>query len=195
MEIINGNRFKELADLVIDQQTGFPNSIAGKPRIIFLYTDWLAQFKSILLPKINWPFVLITHNADHSAPNAYYEILENPYLIRWFGMNVDSHHPKLTPIPIGIANPQWPHGNIEILNKVRDSQVEKTGIGYCNFDANTHGSRREILQIVQKYPWISFEKNMLAFDAYLMHLKSFEYVISPRGNSVDCHRIWESLYV
>ena len=33
------------------------------------------------------------------------------------------------------------------------------------------------------------------FNDYLKKLKTFKYVISPEGNSVDCHRIWESIYL
>lgn len=194
MNFITGNKFKNLADLIIDQEHQNID-LSKKPRIIFLYTDWLGIFRKRILPKIDWEFVLITHNSDQSAPQHYIDILDEPFLKKWYGMNVDYTHPKLQPIPIGIANEQWPHGNEEILRKVMEMDIPKTGFCYSNFSLHTHPSRYEIYNLLKKCDWITFETEKLGFEDYLKKLKSFEYVISPRGNSVDCHRIWESLYV
>lgn len=194
MNFITGNKFKNLADLIIDQEHQNID-LSKKSRIIFLYTDWLHLFQVRVLPKINWEFILITHNADHSAPNRYIDILNNPFLIKWFAMNVDYCNEKIQPIPIGIANEQWEHGNEEVLRKVMEMDIPKTGFCYCNFSLHTHPSRSEIYNLLKKCDWITFETEHLGFEDYLKKLKSFEYVISPRGNSVDCHRTWEALYV
>jgi hypothetical protein len=194
MNFITGNKFRKLADLVIDQHNPHYN-LSHRPKVIFLYTDWLNMFEKQILPQINWDFVLITHNADQSAPNQCVDILHNPFLKKWYAMNVDYQHPKLQPIPIGIANEQWAHGNEEILRKVMEMDIPKTGFCYCNFSLHTHPSRHRIYNLLKNIDWITVETEQLHFEEYLKKLKSFEYVISPRGNSVDCHRIWESLYV
>lgn len=195
MNIICGNKFKALADLVIDEETGFPEKIEGNPKIIFLYTDWTWRFCIELLPLIDWPFVLITHNSDHPAPGMAFPILNSPFLIHWFGMNVDARHPKLSAIPIGIANPKWPHGDEETLKRVMAMDIPKTGKCYVNFNPYTHSSRTRLYPLFKGYKWLTVDETPLPYEEYLEKLKSFEFVISPRGNSVDCHRIWESLYV
>jgi hypothetical protein len=110
-------------------------------------------------------------------------------------MNCHITHNKLTPIPIGIANEKWPHGKKEILEKVANEKIKKINRVYCNFDPNTNLVRYNILNTIQKYDFIDFEKNNLDYETYLRKLASYKYVISPPGNSVDCHRIWESLYL
>jgi hypothetical protein len=35
----------------------------------------------------------------------------------------------------------------------------------------------------------------LSFEKYLTTLASYKYAICPPGNGVDCHRIWECLYL
>lgn len=79
-----------------------PNSI------IFADTLWLDRFE--LFNKIQVPFILISAEADvtipynnfHNKIDCCYSVLNNPLLIRWFSINVDDFHPKLTPIPIGL---------------------------------------------------------------------------------------------
>ena len=118
--IISGNSFKALAAEYLDEDKK-EISLVNRPNIIFLKTDWLEQFKSKILPQINYPFKLITHNADKLISSENIDLLENPQLIKWFGMNCHIVHPKLQPIPIGIANEKWPHGNLPDLDSWQTS--------------------------------------------------------------------------
>lgn len=194
-DIINGNAFKKIADDFLDEEKTFFD-LSKKPKIIFLKTDWIERFKNKILPKIDYQFKLITHNADRPAPSGNIDLLEDPKLIKWFGMNCDQIHPKLQPIPIGIANEKWPHGNKEILLNVVNTDITKINLCYSNFDLSTNRSKRpRIYDIIKTKTFIETESQKLNFENYLRKLKSFKYVISPPGNSVDCHRIWESIYL
>lgn len=192
MNFITGNKFRELADFVIDEES-HSFKLIGQPKNIFLFTDWVDHFVDHTLPTIDWEFNLITHNADASAGDL--RILDNPYLKKWYGMNCRLAHPKLVPIPIGIANGRWPHGDENALRNVMYSDIQRDGVCYCNFSQHTHPDRRAIHETLKKFDWITFEENNLGFEDYLKRLASFKFVISPRGNSVDCHRVWEALYV
>ena len=58
-----------------------------------------------ILPKINVPFKLLTNNSDSTIPDDYKEsqqILEHPFLIKWFAQNCIGNHEKLVKIPIGL---------------------------------------------------------------------------------------------
>ena len=35
----------------------------------------------------------------------------------------------------------------------------------------------------------------MPYETYLRDLAQSEFVISPRGNSLDCHKTWEALYL
>jgi hypothetical protein len=123
------------------------------------------------------------------------DLLSNPKLIRWFGMNCQVEHEKLTHIPIGIANKKWPHGDEELLSKIRSLNLPKNDRIYCNFDPNTNPIRKQILNEVKSNTLVDIESRKLTQEEYWTKLASYKYVISPPGNSVDCHRIWESLYL
>jgi hypothetical protein len=123
------------------------------------------------------------------------DLLNDNRLIRWYGMNCHIEHGKLTPIPIGIANNKWPHGDEALLNKVISLNLSKCDRIYCNFDPNTNPIRKDIRKIVESNQLVDIEYKKLCQEEYWMKLASYKYVISPPGNSVDCHRIWESLYL
>lgn len=165
--------------------------------IYFIKPDYMKVFNDQVLSKINYPFVMITHDSDIPAPVPEYEsILENPYLIKWFGMNCNVIHDKLQPIPIGMANECWEHGNKDIITNNIKQNNPKDNLVYCNFDINTNVlERQKCLQLLSQFDFIDYETNKLNFEDYINKLSTYKYVISPPGNSVDCHRIWESMYV
>jgi FkbM family methyltransferase len=194
-QIITGNAFKSIADDYLDEEKTYLD-LSKKPKIIFLKTDWIELFKLKILPKIDYEFKLITHNADRSAPSGNIDLLEDKRLIRWYGMNVSFEHPKLQAIPIGIANEKWPHGNKKELLEVMNTNIIKDKLCYSNFNIQTNILTRKLTQeLVSNLPFVDVEKNTLPFKQYLTTLKGYKYAISPPGNGVDCHRIWECLYL
>jgi hypothetical protein len=196
-DIITGNAFRDICDDYIDEDKPYI-SIIDKPKIIFLKTDWIEIFKLKVLPFIDYSFKLITHNADRSAVSGNLDLLEDSRLIKWFGMNVDIIHPKLQPIPIGIANEKWPHGNKDVLLKVINENNEKKNLVYCNFDITTNFNKRNnTINLLKSntHQYIDFESSKLSFESYVRKLSTYKFTISPPGNSIDCHRIWESIYL
>jgi hypothetical protein len=194
-DIITGNAFKSICNDFLDEEKRYID-ISKKPKVIFLKTDWIKQFKNKVLPLIDYSFTLITHNSDCPAPGDNIDLLEDKRLVRWFGMNCNIVHPKLQSIPIGIANEKWPHGDKDILLKIINENNEKKNLVYCNFDVTTNYDKRfNVLKTLNKCSYIDFDNTKLSFENYTRKLSTYKYVISPPGNSVDCHRIWESIYL
>lgn len=196
-EIITGNAFKKICDDYIDEEKPYID-ITKKPKTIFLKTDWIELFKNKVLPKIDYTFKLITHNADRSAISGNLDLLEDSRLIKWYGMNTDTKHTKLQTIPIGIANEKWPHGDKDVLLKVINENNVKKNFVYSNFDITTnYNKRNDIVNLLKRntYQYIDFETNKLSFESYISKLSTYKFTISPPGNSIDCHRIWESVYL
>ena len=193
-DIIQGDKFKLIADDFLDEEKQYI-SLVNKPKLIFCKTDYLPAFEKKILPKINYKFTIISHNSDIPVDQRHLNILNNNNLVKWYGMNCHIEHNKLTPIPIGIANEKWPQGKKDILEEVANEKISKKNRVYCNFNPNTNIIRYNILENLKKYDFIDFEKNNLDYKSYLRKLSSYKYVISPPGNSIDCHRIWESIYL
>lgn len=195
MNFITGDQFKNKANYILDEQ-GFRKNkeqVNNIP-IFFVKTNCIdIFFDSSFLPKSK--FILITHNSDFNINSNYATYINYPYLVKWYAQNVDYKNDILIPIPIGIANSQWPHGDINILKNTIDQNHNKKGLVYANFNINTNiAVRKKCLQEVQIKYGEYLEKNV-PFNVYLKHISESYFNICPLGNGIDSHRIWESLYL
>jgi hypothetical protein len=194
MSIINyikGENFEKICDYVLDVKGFKKNDIKNDIPKFFVKTDLIKQFFNEYAP--NKKFILITHNSDLSVDSKYKHYLEkNSNLIKWYAQNVDYKHEKLIPIPIGIANKQWPHGNISILNHIIYKNYDKEKLLYANFNTKTNPKARNYCL---KFIDTKFVENNVSFELYLKNLAKSCFSICPIGNGIDSHRIWESLYL
>jgi len=212
-EIVTGERLQSIADIYIGISSLFssnPNIEPSKcldiltinnpfnnPRIVFIYPDVLTLLPNIIGFFKN-SFVLITHNSDINIithPLIFF-ILNHPIVIYWYAQNVCLKHPKLRPLPIGIANSQWSHGDLSVfepfMRNVVFSLKEKEI--YMNFNVNTSYILREECKEICKSKGIVFLESV-SFKEHIIRLSEYKYCICPQGNGEDTHRIWECLYV
>ena len=162
---------------------------------IFVYTHLVEAFYREIVPHLEKPVILISHNSDNRIDERFLELIESDKILHWFGQNVAIDHGKVTAIPIGLANSQWSHGQIETFAAVAAQKVTKNRLLYMNFDFRTNPRERlPIYNMFKDNPLITVS-NGLAYEAYLKELTSHVFCISPPGNGLDCHRIWECLYL
>ena len=194
---ISGDSFRAFCDYAYDELDRSLNPAFIAPgSTIFLKTDYLDQFCLRVRPRIRVPYILVTHNSDDAAPGIYTELLDDPHLIAWFGQNYDGYkHPKMHPIPIGLANAHWAHGNSQLLKTVQQAAVSKKYVAYMNFALGTFPSEREpVYHLFIRAPFC-YRASPKSFGPYLYELAAADFSISPRGNGADTHRLWESLYL
>jgi hypothetical protein len=169
----------------------------GPPRIqpqgregwCFCRTNYLEWFFANDAPR--GKFVLVTHNSDWPVGTAHAHHLRRRGLRAWFATNVDLAHPKLHPVPLGIANPHWPHGDTAALLRTGAESPPKTALFDVSFSLETNArERRYCLEQTGLEP-----VPPLPFEAYLERLASSWFCLSPAGHGVDCHRTWEALAV
>lgn len=192
MNFITGNSYKRYAHYVWDE-SGFQknNQCNSNTLTFFIKTDYIISFFNSSYVT-NDPFVLITHNSDLDINSSYSQYIQLPNLIKWYAQNVNYKHEKLIPIPIGIANEKWPHGNTKILQSVIDRQSKKRALMYANFNIFTNPNQRKYcLQYIKP----EYIENNVPFETYLQHTSESYFSICPLGNGIDSHRIWESLYL
>ena len=129
------------------------------------------------------------------------ELLDNPKIIRWYSQNLTFKNDKIKLLPIGIANSQWSHGNLKVIQDVIGSyKYNRDTLGnnkpnniYFYFDIGTnHNKRIECYNKIAKY--IEFGKR-INWDEYIKVLSSYKFAICPDGNGVDTHRLWECFYL
>lgn len=113
----------------------------------------------------------------------------------WYSTNVCYKNDFLKSIPLGLANEYSPKN----LNKLDYKNIEicknKVEQIYVNFEINTnYFHRSKLKKSISKNNIFFFEKNKVENLEYLKKLNKFKYVLTPWGNGVDTHRVWETLY-
>lgn len=195
---LSGDTFRSMCDFYFDEvTTSFaPEKVQPGARI-FVKTDMLDRFFQTKHPFIKSPYILVSHNSDGAAPGAGRAFLDDPKIVAWFAQNVEMEHPKLHPIPIGLANKMWNHGNVSILEVCRPQigTVLREKLLYMNFTIGTNVSERRKAYSCFATKKFCFSSRAKPWKEYLQDLLSVRFVLSPRGNGLDCHRTWEALYM
>tara|TARA_R100000278_G_C5472318_1_gene164922 strand:+ start:356 stop:1183 length:828 start_codon:yes stop_codon:yes gene_type:complete len=211
--MISGEQFQSLADisftseytsLIKEQMQSRPldihfindfnvNDIKGKNKI-FIYTHFIDDFLDKFFDHLDDNTIIITHNSDNHITSKYKKFLDSPKIKKWYCQNRDFKHKKLHTIPIGIANSQWDHGNQKLIKTVRNENRSKDILVYKQFNIGTCRSAREECDRITTANGIKMFPYKSHYDYWASVARS-AFIISPRGNGIDCHRIWESLYL
>ena len=189
-EYITGNRFIDICE-----ESG----------ATFCKTDFIPQF-------INKPVkVFVTHNSDfHVTPQLVQDYA--PKTTCWLAQNKDIDSPGIHPIPIGLENmvlrttsaarggqfsSEVPGAQqkAQLIDRINSLGIPKSGDVYMNFNIGTYpAERQQVWDRFKTMPWVTATQK-LTLEQFYFDLASYKFVISPRGNGVDCHRTWEALYM
>lgn len=187
MNLIQGEKFTQMAD---NQKVFYRNTHEANA---FLQHD-----------QPDHPYILITHNSDGRVTDTPTREdhadtkLIGPNLVKWYAQNVDTMHPLVESIPIGLGNNRW-------YDKLQDKFIERmnnrgtfNNMLYINHSISTNPAEREQPYELFKDAIFSTVENGrygVDFDHYLEMVNSHLFVISPQGNGIDTHRLWECLYL
>lgn len=209
---ITGDTFRALANHVFDEtvhELDFTQVDASRIQtgdIVFIKTDYLKRFFTQLHPRITARYILIAHNSDRSNPGEYAQYLDDPKLGHWFGCNPDltQPHPKFTGLPIGLANAyHGAHGEYAVLTSVRQMLQRKPkpkryflGLNFAVMTNQTERQRVHALFNQKAYCKVFMDaknRGWQSFKNYLKDITRTQFIISPHGAGLDCHRTWEAL--
>lgn len=220
---ISGDSFRSISNHVLESDNpchitchyGFSPKKVKPKDIVFVEGALLEIYFKEYHNKIRHPYILITHNADHSCPRNFFDYLNDPKIIIWFASNPDYTHKKLIPIPIGLSNRHWPHSrynhskiNIKQNNFLRRKlntqylhkllfRKSRPYLLYVNFDWTTNPTIRK--PIYNKFyeeaeSYITKKQNRV-YDDYLEDIINSKFTLCPPGNGLDCHRMWEAMWL
>lgn len=176
-------------------------SKSGKKCIrLFIYTHLLDELMRVdFFNSLNkdFSYILYFHNSDHSINNDHINLAsENyPHIKKIYSQNPEIDLQKVHLLPIGLANSMWPHGDlIQFYTVMKDTYMykKKNGI-YININTNTFGYRKKVLEKLRKNGWKLSSSR--PYKEYLLELSSHHFCLCVRGNGIDTHRFWESLYL
>lgn len=179
--------------------------------IFFCKTDYLGSLFESLKSRTE-ECTIITGNSDYEITD---EIVGHvPRCVtKWYAQNASATSEIIQGIPIGLENTAnciiqghgigWEHAKkkVEILSKP-PINIKPTRKMYANFSLDTHSSRVEVARICSNVHDVTLELsdnhsqiNNKSYSDYTSNILDHQMIVCPRGNGIDCHRIWEVLYL
>ena len=155
------------------------------------------------------PVVLVTTDGDRSVPSSYNKdivdkILNNKNITFWYTQNYDRSmiHPKLKHYPIGFDfhTKEWLINNNINKKQAFMIQTRKQNPTHARISNKifsdthfviSHNERTILYNTLKKNKDIVFSDKLKSFEEITKEYNKYNFVLSPRGNGLDCHRTWE----
>lgn len=162
--------------------------------------DFLAQNIDTIIT----PFILITTDGDRPVPSSYNNntiltILNSDKVLLWFTQNYDRtiEHYKLKYMPIGLDlhTSRWLINNskikkLEYMLSRNENKIKNIILSDCHLKYS-HNERKILYNTIKNNNKFYFVNKITSFENITNLYNKYQFVLSPRGNGLDCHRTWE----
>ena len=192
---MSGDSFKNICDLTIEGQRLSDcvntNNIRTA-KVIFCKSDLIEEFIDKYKFEISAQ-IIICGNSDRDFvsnlefPNSIKRIfLQNSFI---------SDNEKIYTLPIGLENQKIGVNGLPKNYKFSEIRNPRKHAVLVGPFSHTHVERNELINKYQNIsgPWETLNSWVFP-DRLVQRYREFSFVLSPRGNGVDTHRVWESIY-
>jgi len=177
--------------------------------IVYLKTDLIHRGLDSMIwrgkkHEVRPGLVWITGHSDYSINEENFEKYKVKNSI-WYTINKNYRHHKLFALPLGITNDTSEsklhpiYGNIEIMLDIMKQPKQIKNLVYMNFAIKTYPTeRRYCHDLFLNKSWVTkgkIENSIKGRKAFLEDIRNHKFVLCPRGNGIDSHRLWETLYM
>jgi hypothetical protein len=146
--------------------------------------------------------IIITGHSDYGITDDLVDFY-NPNI--WWTVNKQTSKKNIFSLPLGITNEtneSWRHSiysntdcMLEVINKARNIK----NLAYMNFNITTYPvERNHVYDLFVDKEWVTkghIEETLKGRQCFLEDIRNHKFVLCPRGNGVDTHRLWETLYM
>jgi hypothetical protein len=91
------------------------------------------------------------------------------------------------------------YGDNSMFFDTLSSEKHETTLAYMNFNINTFSTERNyVWNLFKDKSWVktgSIENTREGRMRYMKDIYNSKFCVCPRGNGLDTHRLWESLYL
>lgn len=173
----------------------------------YYHSDCIVRNRSInwrgklLTPPTKGQDLIITGHSDYGITNELVQYF-SPKV--WWTINKQTYDPRVHSLPLGITNNTNEsdlhsiYGNLDSMIEVMNETKNDKNLVYMNFNINTHEERRGVFRLFQDKSWVTrgiIENTLDGRTRFLREIRNHTFVVCPRGNGVDTHRLWETLYM
>jgi hypothetical protein len=204
MEWLNWQAIRELADLEVakdgwtvryvhrhDPDVPKRSAPLSDGMVLYARDTWRDPWRAAL-KQVPVKAVLVTAFHDAHVRTHALEMFDGN-VQHWFGVQVDTIHPKLTAMPIGIDG-----RDLATIATASSLPWERRDIlCLANFQQRT-SERKELHQWCKTQPWITTDGwngpiKPRTMQEYYTLLGRAKFVLSPAGRGWDCYRTYEAL--
>ena len=145
--------------------------------------------------------IIISGHSDYGITDDLVQYY-NPSI--WWTINKQTSDPRVHALPLGITNNTSEselhpiYGNLESMIQVMNEPKRDKNLVYMNFNINTHSERNNVFNLFKDKSWITIgkiENTISGRTNFLRDIRNHTFVLCPRGNGIDTHRLWETLYM
>jgi len=146
----------------------------------------------------------VTGHGDYGVSVDVYDRY-NSNCKRWFTVNKECEARNLFALPLGITNDcddspiHRIYGNTRIMCEAVNNPRTIKNTVYLNFSIRTYPVlRKHVYTLFHNQTWVTVgnpENTLEGRKRFLQEIRSHKFVLCPRGNGVDTHRLWETLYM
>ena len=138
-------------------------------------------------------FIIFTNLEDTPTDQYIFSsIPENVLCVS--AVNALAHGGKVIPAPYGVQRKMSRlDTRIDQLKNAMGKNLDPPLQFYINHNDNSHPERVGLKDLFRN--WATVEDQRVDYTNFLLNLARHKFVLSPRGNAIDCHRHWEVLYM
>lgn len=161
--------------------------------VVFCKTDNIYQLFHLLSGRPHLKDIkVITNESDHPITESMFNSRPSN-IVKWYGVNVEYDHPNLIPIPLGIANS---YCVITLkLHHLEKKNHNPSKLLYVNHRVKTNPTERSwIYEYFKEDNNTTIRYGNLSLEDYKNDLDNHKFMLCPKGNGIDTHRLWECVY-
>jgi hypothetical protein len=161
------------------------------------------QFRNILQhPPLKNQDCIITGHSDYDITDSD---VSNYTPRMWCTVNKNTENPGVFGLPLGITNDcddseiHRIYGNIDCMIQVMNEPKIDKNMVYMNFNISNYPEERQcVYNLLKDYTWVTkghINNSLEGRTIFLREIRNHTFVLCPRGNGIDTHRLWETLYM
>ena len=123
----------------------------------------------------------------------------------WWTINKQTSDIRVHSLPLGITNDTHEsslhsiYGNLDSMIQVMHEPKHDKNLVYMNFNILTYlQERKTVFDLFKEKEWVTqgiIQNTLEGRTKFLQEIRNHTFVLCPRGNGVDTHRLWETLYI
>jgi hypothetical protein len=123
----------------------------------------------------------------------------------WWTVNKQTSDIRVHSLPLGITNNTHEsslhpiYGNLDSMIQIMNQPKYDKNLVYMNFNISTYPQeRKKVFDLFCNKEWVTqglIQNTLEGRSKFLQEIRNHTFVLCPRGNGVDTHRLWETLYM